>query len=108
MKSDPIKGSLGWPVVPLPDLDAEQALEVEMMAKKPVKYTESDLVKETLNSLKKAEEITGEKFPDRNSPLYKKSLEVGPNYHLADDDDWEDDTGDSVVETRKSIRQAEN
>lgn len=61
-------------------------------------------VVDTLDSLKLAEEITGGKFPERNSPEVKKALAVHPKYHLADDDDWEDDTGDSVVETRKSIR----
>lgn len=79
-----------------------------MRALKPVVYKDSQGVVDTLNSLKIAESLTGGKFPERNDPEQVKALKPTPVYHLADDDDWEDDTGDSVVETRKSIRQAEN
>lgn len=65
-------------------------------------------VTETLKSIETAEELTGGKFPDRDDEKIKKALAPTPNYKLHDSDDEEDDTGDSTLETRRSVRWAEN
>jgi hypothetical protein len=62
------------------------------------------MVTDTLNSIKKAEDITGYTFPDPNSPEELKKLVKTPEYYLADDDDEDEET----LETRRSIRFVEN
>ena len=66
------------------------------------------MVKETLESIKYAEETTGEKFPDESSPAEVKALKPTPNQIMADSEDEEDYIGDSALETRRSIQYAEN
>jgi len=61
-----------------------------------------------MSSIEIAEGITGGKFPDPSDEKEKAKLKPTPKYHLADSDEEEDDTGDSTVETRRSIKFAEN
>lgn len=65
-------------------------------------------VTSTLKSIDQAEELTGGKFPDPSDPKELKKAAPTPDYHLADSDEEEDDTGDSTVETRRSIKTVEN
>jgi len=61
-----------------------------------------------MKSIDIAEDLAGGKFPDPESDKEKAKIKPTPNYHLADSDEEEDDAGDSTVETRRSIKYAEN
>lgn len=76
----------------------------------PPVYEDDENVTATLKSIGTAEEITGGKFPEPKSEeeLKKMKEKETPEYHLADSDEEEDDTGDSTLETRRSIRSVEN
>jgi len=102
--SDPIKGSLGWPSIPMEDLTPEQQFEVKQRNARPLKLVDDADVTATLKSVQQAESIVGGKFPDPQSPAELAKLKLSPEYHLADDDDEDEDT----VETRRSVREAEN
>jgi len=108
VQSDPIKGSLGWPKPAMEDLGPEARFEESQRLTPPPKFEDDADVTTTLNSIKIAEELAGGKFPDPESEKEKEKVKPTPNYHLADSDEEEDDTGDSTVETRRSIKYAEN
>ena len=71
-------------------------------------YKDDSDVTATLKSIENAEEITGGKFPDPTDPKELKKVVPTPEYHLADSDEEEDDTGDSTLETRRSVKTVEN
>ena len=107
--SDPIKGSLGWPAIPMENLTPEQQFEEsQRRMPAPVLVDDPEQVTATLNSIKTAEGITGGAFQDPNSPAELKKIAPTPNYPMADSDDEADDEGDSTVETRRSVQWAEN
>lgn len=86
------------------DLTPEQQFEARQRGQTPLPLVDDpEEVTTTLKSIEIAEGITGGTFPDPNSPVEKKKLELTPEYDLADSDDEEDDAGDSTVETRRSV-----
>ena len=64
MQSDPIHGSLGPKEIKIEDLTAEQQYEVKLRGMKPVVNKIEKEMDDTIDSIKTAEEITGNKFPD--------------------------------------------
>lgn len=76
--------------------------------KPPVYVDDPEQVTTTMNSIKIAEGLTGGVMPDPSMAKEKAKIAPTPNYHLADSDDEEDDTGDSTIETRKSVNTVEN
>ena len=72
------------------------------------KYEDDADVTATLKSIDQAEGLTGGKFPDPSDPKELKKAAPTPDYHLADSDEEEDDTGDSTLETRRSVKTVEN
>lgn len=69
----------------------------------PPVYEDDENVTATLKSIGTAEELTGGKFPEPTSDKEKEKVKPTPEYHLADSDEEEDDTGDSTLETRRSV-----
>lgn len=70
---------------------------------KPLVFSDEDDIKDSKNSLRIAEKITGKKFPKPSDPTQQDKIKPTPEYHHADSDDEDPDT----VETRKSIKTAE-
>lgn len=103
LKSDPIHGSLGPPVVNINDLGPEAAFEESQRRMPPPVYTDDEDVTTTANSIKKAEGITGGSMEEPYDPLVQAKIAPTVAYKLHGSDDEEDDT----VETRRSVKTAE-
>lgn len=72
---------------------------------KPVLVDDPEQVTDTLDSIKTAEGLTGGAMPSPDDPVEIKKVEANDTeYHLADSDDETEET----VETRRSVRWAEN
>lgn len=110
VESDPIHGSLGpaarAPYVP----NAEQKLEAHLRTLKPREFThETETFTDTMNSLKIAEKITGNKMeepfdvPKRIAKLQKSSPIVHYKIH-----DISDDEDADTKATRASLKWAEH
>lgn len=69
----------------------------------PLVFKDDDDVKTSKNSLRIAEKLVGKKMPKPSDPTQQDKIKPTPEYHHADSEDEEDDT----VETRKSIKTAE-
>ena len=99
MRSDPIHGSLGPPPVKMEDLTSDQQFEEAQRRMPPAKYTPDEDVVDTDNSMKIAEELTGEKMASPTGPDAKK-FAPWAKYHLATPDEEDEDTR----ETRRSVK----
>lgn len=75
---------------------------------KPKLVDDPEQVTDTLKSLEIAEGIVGSKLPDPTSKEEQAKVAPTAEYHLADSDEEENDTGDSTLETRRSVRTVEN
>lgn len=71
--------------------------------KPAVLVDDPEQVTDTAASIKTAEGLTGGAMPDPSMAKEKAKIVPTPKYHLADSDEEEDDTGDSTVETRRSV-----
>lgn len=101
IQSDPIHGSLGPKKIDMDDLTPEQQFEESQRRKKPVVFKDDkEQTVDTADSIKWAEENTGQKFPE---PTPKEDMKKPVKYTLHDSDDEDDET----VETRKSVKTAE-
>jgi hypothetical protein len=85
------------------DLGEAAAFEEKQRRMPPATFTDDDDVTTTLNSIKKAEKITGGAMEEPFDPLVQAKIAPTAKYTLADSDDEEEDT----VETRRSVKQAE-
>lgn len=70
---------------------------------KPLVFSDDDDVKTSKNSLKIAEKLVGKSMPKPSDATEKEKIKPTPEYAHADSDDEDPDT----VETRKSIKTAE-
>jgi len=70
---------------------------------KPLVFKDEGDITDSKASLKIAEKLVGKSMPNPSGATEQEKIKPTPEYHHADSDDEEDDT----VETRKSIKTAE-